>query len=163
MSVPNKNRRPLEKLPVIRVQIVREGGRSPKPLLVADSTDAGAIIAKYLECEDREHLVILMLDVKNHLIGVHTVSVGILNATLVAPREVFKAAILANAASIVVGHNHPSGDLTPSPEDIEVTNKLVDAGQVIGIDVLDHVIVAPTGGFLSLQKKGLIKGLGGKQ
>lgn len=149
-----------DNLPVVRVQIVRELQAQPKPLLISDSTDAGKIIAKYLEQEDREHFVILMLDVRNQLLGIHTVSIGILNATIVAPREVFKAAILANAASIILGHNHPSGDLTPSTEDIEVTTKLCEAGQIIGINVLDHVIVSAQGKSASLQKQGWIKGNG---
>lgn len=140
--------------------MVRESGPLPKPVLVVDSNDAGRLIAQYLEREDREHFVILMLDIKNQVLGIHTVSIGILNATIVAPREVFKAAILANAASIILRHNHPSGDLTPSQEDFDVTTKLCEVGKIMGIDVIDHVIVASDGRSVSLQKQGWIKGRG---
>jgi DNA repair protein RadC len=75
------------------------------------------------------------------VIGYYEVSRGTLDSTLVHPREVFKAAILANAAAIILTHNHPSGDPTPSPDDLALTQRLVQAGQIIGIDVLDHVIV----------------------
>ena len=97
-----------------------------------------------------------MLDVKNRVIGIHTVSIGTLNASLVSAREVFKAAILCNAASIILAHNHPSGDLTPSPEDIQVTDVLRKAGKLLDIEVLDHVIVGEEGSHSSLRRLGLI-------
>jgi DNA repair protein RadC len=108
--------------PVFRVQLVREAG--VKRTGISDAHDAVALLRRYLEHEDREHFVTLMLDVKNQVIGIHTVSIGNLNSAIVSPREVFKAAILANAASIILGHNHPSGDTTPSLEDIQVTETL---------------------------------------
>jgi DNA repair protein RadC len=113
-----------------------------------------ALLRRYLEHEDREHFVTLMLDVKNQVIGIHTVSIGNLNSAIVSPREVFKAAILANAASIILGHNHPSGDTTPSPEDIQVTEVLHHAGTLLHIDVLDHVIIGEEGAFCSLRRDG---------
>lgn len=127
---------------VVRVQLVRErhwptGNRCT----ISDAHDVAGIVRRYLELEDREHFVALLLDSKGAVTGIHTVSIGTLNAAMVSPREVFKAAILANAASIVVAHNHPSGDPTPSPEDEAVTEMLVNAGKLLGIEVLDHVIV----------------------
>ena len=88
--------------------------------------------------------------------GLHRAHVGSLNASIVHPREVMKCAILNNAASIIVGHNHPSGDPTPSREDIEVTKRLAEAGKILGIDVLDHVIVTYTGKNVSLKEKGYL-------
>jgi DNA repair protein RadC len=102
----------------------------------------------------REYFVSLMLDVKNQVIGIHTVSVGSLFAAIVSPREVFKAAILASAAAIIVAHNHPSGDVTPSPEDIQVTKTLKEAGKLLDIKVLDHLIVAEDEKWASLKKLG---------
>lgn len=113
------------------------------------------VFAEHLKHADREHFVVMMLCVQNRLIGVHTVSVGTLSAALVSPREVFKAAILANAASIVVGHNHPSGDPTPSPEDLAVTKVLRDAGELLDIPVLDHVVIGDGGRYSSLKRMGL--------
>jgi len=89
----------------------------------------------------KEHFIELCLDTKNQILKEETVSVGSLNANIVHPREVFKTALAESAAHIIVVHNHPSGDPTPSREDIEITKKLVEAGKIIGIDVLDHVII----------------------
>jgi DNA repair protein RadC len=106
--------------------------------------------------EDREVFLVLMLNTKNQVVGLHRAHVGSLNASIVHPREVMKCAILNNAASIIVGHNHPSGDPTPSREDIEVTKRLAEAGKIMGIEVLDHVIVTHTGKNVSLKEKGYL-------
>src|SRR5207302_8829691 len=90
---------------------------------------------------DREVFLALVLDGKNQLLGFNQVSVGSLSAALVHPREVFKAAILANAAAIILVHNHPSGDPEPSPEDRAITGRLKEAGELLGIKVLDHVVI----------------------
>lgn len=94
---------------------------------------------------DREVFLALHLDQKNRLNGVHLVSVGSLNASLVHPREVFKAAILSNAAAILVLHNHPSGDPVPSREDRDITARLKRSGETLGIPLMDHIIVALDG------------------
>ena len=103
---------------------------------------------------DRENFVCIFLNTKNKVIGRETIAVGTLNACLIHPREVFKAAIRRGAASIVVAHNHPSGDPTASFEDIQMTRRLVEAGELIGIEVLDHVIIGHHGKFESLKEKG---------
>lgn len=138
-------------VPVCRVQLVRETSRVLK-VTIEDAEDAAEAFAEHLAGVDREHLAILMLDAKNRLLGVHTVGIGTLNGALVAPREVFKAAILANAASIIVGHNHPSGDPTPSPEDYRVTECLKSAGELLEIPVLDHLVIGECGAFTSLRQ-----------
>nr|WAH99785.1 MAG: DNA repair protein RadC [Candidatus Methanoperedens sp.]WAH99969.1 MAG: DNA repair protein RadC [Candidatus Methanoperedens sp.] len=89
----------------------------------------------------KEHFVELCLDTKNQIIREDTISIGSLNANVVHPREVFRTALIESAAHIIVAHNHPSGDPTPSREDIEITKKLVETGKIMGIDVLDHVII----------------------
>ena len=139
--------------PVFRVQLVREAG--VKRTGISDAHDAMALLRRYLEHEDREHFVTLMLDVKNQVIGIHTVSIGNLNSAIVSPREVFKAAILANAASIILGHNHPSGDPTPSQADIAMTREVIDAAKVLRLSVHDHVIVGRDG-LTSFRAQGLI-------
>jgi DNA repair protein RadC len=98
--------------------------------------------------------VVLLLDVKHRVIAEEVVSIGILDGALIHPREVFKAAITANAAAIIVAHNHPSGDLKPSGQDAEVTRRLRKAGEILGIPVVDHVIVGPTGGHFSFREGG---------
>ena len=93
------------------------------------------------ERADREEFVVLLLDAKNKLLGFHVVSVGSLTSSVVHPREVYKVAILGNAAAIIFLHNHPSGDPTPSAEDLAITNRLRQVGDVLGIKVLDHVVI----------------------
>lgn len=105
--------------------------------------------------EAQEVFGILALNIKNVVVGLHVISKGTLNVSIVHPREVFKAAMLNNAAFIVCFHNHPSGDPGPSPEDIEFTERLVDAGELLGMEVLDHVIVGDNN-FASMKEKGLM-------
>ena len=98
------------------------------------------VLNEYIE-EDREAFATILLDTKLKPIGHYVVSTGTLNQSLVHPREVFKKAIVASAHAITLIHNHPSGDANPSNEDIQVTQRLVEAGELVGIEVLDHVIV----------------------
>ncbi|MDW7726071.1 MAG: DNA repair protein RadC [Candidatus Methanoperedens sp.] len=105
--------------------------------------------------QKKESFIELCLDTKNHIIKEETISIGTLNANIVHPRDVFKTALEESAASIIVAHNHPSGDPTPSREDIEITKKLIEAGKIIGIEVLDHVIIGD-GRHLSMKEAGYI-------
>lgn len=105
---------------------------------------------------DKEIFAIIMLDAKNRIIGVTKISQGTLNSSIVHPREVFKPALIAGAASIIVSHNHPSGDPTPSGEDVEATRRLCEAGRLVGVELLDHVIIGYAGTILSLKQKGLM-------
>jgi DNA repair protein RadC len=107
-----------------------------------------------LNNEHIEKFGILALDTKNNIIGVHIISMGSLNTSIVHPREVFKAAILNNANSIILFHNHPSGDTTPSGADISVTKMLVEAGKVMQVDVYDHIIVGEEN-YCSLKEMGI--------
>ncbi len=120
--------------------------------------DSPELVARYLQKrigrEKKEHFVILYLDTRNQLIT-NNVSIGTLDTSLVHPREVFAAAIQAQAAQVIIAHNHPSGDPEPSPEDIEITKDLAIAGKILGIELLDHVIVTGSG-FLSLRTKGVL-------
>lgn len=108
-----------------------------------------------LSNQAEEVLVMLVLDIKNKIIGAFEVSRGSLNSSIVHPREVFKRALLINGASIILGHNHPSGDTKPSKEDIEVTLRLKEGGRILGIEILDHVIVGDRE-YTSLKEIGVI-------
>jgi len=103
----------------------------------------------------KEHFVVLYLDTRNQEIRREVVSIGSLNASLVHPREVFEPAVRNSAAQVIVAHNHPSGDPDPSEQDKEVTRRLVQAGKVLGIELLDHVIVTRDG-FFSFREKNLL-------
>jgi DNA repair protein RadC len=115
--------------------------------------DVQKLLAPLLKRADREHFYVVLLSTKNHVLGVELVSVGSLSASIVHPREVFKPAILKSAAAIVVAHNHPSMDVTPSPEDMEFTRRLARAGDLLGIRLLDHVIVCEDA-YISLRDEG---------
>jgi DNA repair protein RadC len=116
--------------------------------------DVVELCAAQLRGLDREHFWSLSLNMKNRLLKMSEVSVGSLNASIVHPRELFKDAVKASAASVVVVHNHPSGDSTPSGADIQLTRRLVKAGDVLGIEVLDHVVIGDGGEYSSLQELG---------
>lgn len=103
----------------------------------------------------KEHFKLILLDTRNKIIGISTISIGTLNAGLVHPREIFKEAIIHNSASVVLAHNHPSGDPEPSDEDLTITNRLVKSGKILGIEVIDHIIIGKTG-FSSFKERGLI-------
>ena len=107
---------------------------------------------RYLQ---KEHFRVVLLDTKNQIIVAEEISVGTLNASIVHPRDVFKAAIKRNANSIILIHNHPSGDPTPSNEDINITNRLLEAGNLIGIRVLDHIIIGDNK-YISFKEKNII-------
>ena len=104
----------------------------------------------------KENFIVLYLDTKNKLIKEELISLGSLYGCIVHPREVFKVAISVSAKSIIVSHNHPSGDPKPSREDILITEKLVEGGKLLGIDVLDHVVIGDEGRYRSLRDEGFI-------
>ena len=124
--------------------------------VVRQPSNAAEIIQAVLNLQDEAQEVfgILTLNTKNAVAGVHVISIGSLGSTIVHPREVFKAAMLNNAASIVLFHNHPSGDTTPSAEDIGMTKRITEIGELMGIPVLDHVVIGD--GYTSLKERGLI-------
>jgi DNA repair protein RadC len=117
--------------------------------------DAAAIVMPQLRYESKEHFMALLLSTKNHVLAVPVISIGSLNASIVHPRELFREAISHSAASTILVHNHPSGDPTPSPEDISLTRRLVEAGQLLDISVLDHLIIGD-GKYVSMKEKGII-------
>ena len=143
-------------VPVYKVTLVREGRISCYQQQIRSSADASTLLHTYLADVDREYFVIILLNQKHRVIGVNTVSVGSLTASIVHPREVYKSAILSNAASIICGHNHPSTDCQPSREDRAITTRLVECGKLLGIPLIDHVIIGGEGRFFSFANEGLL-------
>ncbi|CAM3384430.1 DNA repair protein RadC [Hydrogenibacillus schlegelii] len=125
----------------------------PRPYVVRSAADAARLLMDRLRYLAQEHFVVLFLNAKYELIGDKTIFIGTLDASLVHPREVFREAIRRSAHSIILAHNHPSGDPTPSAEDVRVTGRLVQAGRLLGIEVLDHIIIGD-GVFRSLREDG---------
>jgi DNA repair protein RadC len=136
------------------VKIVREGTIPVLSETIRRPGDAAQILATHLAGADREHFIVLLLDSQNRVLAVNTVSIGSLDEAVVHPRETYKPAILMSAAAIIVGHNHPSGDVRPSMEDCAVTARLAEAGKILGIELLDSLVVAEGGAFHSLKENG---------
>lgn len=126
----------------------------PRPVIKSPD-DAAGLVMEEMRHFDREHFRALLLNTKNQVIGTDKVSVGTLNSSTVHPRELFRNAIKRSAASVILVHNHPSGDPTPSREDLDITERLREAGKIIGIEVLDHIIIGDNR-FTSFKAKGLI-------
>ena len=144
---------PSKRVQVVKIKLVRESSflygkrRVNSPL---EAYELGKIL---MEETDREQLLVCCLNTKNHPLNLHVVSIGSLNASIVHPREVFKAAVLSNAASIILFHNHPSGDPSPSSEDQTATERIRDCGRLMGIDLLDHIIIGEDT-YYSMREKG---------
>lgn len=141
-----------ESLPILRVIREREIQYNPRVPNVSTPENAISAAQAVLKDADRECLIVLLLDTRHKLIGCNIASIGTLDSSLAHPREIFKAAILANAKAIVLCHNHPSGEATPSPEDIRLTQKVIDAGHILGLPLLDHVIIGDAGRYTSLRQ-----------
>jgi len=122
---------------------------------VKTSGDVYQAFREHFASLDREQFVVVLLDNKNVILGFNVVSVGTINSSLVHPREVFKPAILANAAAVLLIHNHPSGDPEPSAEDKAITRRLKEAGEILGIKLLDHVVIGD-GHFVSFAEQQLL-------
>lgn len=136
-------------------ELKRRRYRGKRPPEVTNPRQAYAALRERVQDWSREHFLAIHLDARNGVVGVETVSVGSLTASIVHPREVFKPAIAVSAAGIILGHNHPSGDPDPSPEDLAITKRLVEAGRLLGIEVHDHLIFSRRT-FVSLRERGTL-------
>jgi DNA repair protein RadC len=128
---------------------------------ITDPQNVYEVLSKVLASENevdrmKEHFWILGLNTRNVIQYIDLVSLGTLGASLVHPREVFRFAIMKAISSLVMAHNHPSGDPEPSEEDLRITRRLIDAGRIVGIELLDHIIIGNGGGFHSFKERGLI-------
>jgi len=128
----------------IKVFMVCEGS---DPIVVGDPVSVYEAMREEVSRLDREVFYVVCLSARNEIIGRHLVSMGSLTGSVVHPREVFKPAILSNAAAVILVHNHPSGNPAPSSEDIQITKQLVEAGKILGIRVLDHLVLGGGQGY----------------
>jgi len=141
------------------LRVVKEnGGRYDLDKTINNPIAARNLFLEVAELDKRSEEVFVMatIDVQNKVTGLFEVSTGTLNSSLVTPREVFKRAILQNAAGIVLGHNHPSGNIDASSDDIQITKKLVKSGKILGVNVVDHIIVGSEGNYSSMKEKNQI-------
>ena len=144
-----------KRINIVSIKLVKESSFLYQTLTISSPKDAYEMIKDQLQDLDREQFIIACLNTKNEPTNISVVSVGTLNKAIVHPREVFKTAILSNAASIMAFHNHPSGDTTLSDQDIQLTHRLIEAGELLGIKLLDHLIIGG-GSFTSLKEKGYL-------
>ncbi|MBS6500665.1 MAG: DNA repair protein RadC [Clostridium sp.] len=145
-----------KRVDIVSLKVVKESSilyGNRKISSPSDAVDIGRIM---LDGSDREKLLLCCLNTKNEPNSLNIVSIGSLNSSIVHPREVFKLAILSNSASIILFHNHPSGDTNPSKEDINITKRIKEAGKIIGIDLIDHIILGDNERYTSLKEKGII-------
>ena len=142
-------------IPKVQISMVKEIYVSNTAYRCSEDVANSEIAEKELRNSDREKFICIHFSINNKIISYEVVSMGSLTSSIVHPREVFKAAILANAASVLFMHNHPSGETEPSIDDIEITNRLCKAGSILGINILDHVIITRDS-YLSFRQKGLI-------
>ncbi len=149
------NKQQAKRVDIISLKMVRESSFLYQQRKISSPGDAAFIMRSFLEESDRERFCVLCLDTKNQPSCIATVSIGTLNSSLVHPRETFQIAIMANSAAVILSHNHPSGDPTPSREDIQLTKRLAEAGELLDISVLDHIVIGSDGKYVSLKEKGL--------
>jgi DNA repair protein RadC len=123
--------------------------------IIRNPRDAAELLMPELRDAPQEHFKAVLLNTKGEVLKVKDITVGTLDSSLITPRDLFRVAIAANSASVIVAHNHPSGDPTPSQDDINVTHRLAQAGQMVGIEVIDHIIIGD-GIWVSLKERGLM-------
>jgi DNA repair protein RadC len=162
-KLPAKKKAPSENnqfIPIYRISMVRDRQVNFEDGHTNNSFKAHAIAKKMIEKygqPDREQFLVILMNTENKTIGINMVSTGSLSSTIVMPREVLKPAILGNAAGMILCHNHPGGQLKPSPEDMEVTRKIVFAAHIMGIKVHEHLIIASdTDEYFSMADNGMI-------
>ncbi|MTI61840.1 MAG: DNA repair protein RadC [Firmicutes bacterium] len=125
----------------VSIKLVKEAELDYGVDRLTSPADAARVLRRYIGEADREMFIVICLDIKNQLNSINTVSIGTLTSSLSHPREIFKTAILSNAAAILIAHNHPSGIPDPNRDDINITRKVQKAGDILGIDLLDHIII----------------------
>lgn len=140
-------------IPVYKIALVKEASIDMDEEKYCSPDQVAKMLSKYYAGADREHFVVVMLNGKNRIIGFNTVSIGSLNQATVHPREVFKPAVASSAATVILSHNHPTGDPEPSLEDRMMTDKLKAAGDILGIKVLDHMIMGAGEKYFSFSEE----------
>lgn len=146
---------PRKRIGIVSIKMVREKNVLFDIRIIKSPKDAEKLGRMFLENADREEFMICCLDIKNKPTLINIVSIGSLTSSVIHPREVFKVAVLSNASSIIFFHNHPSGDESPSDEDICITERLKKCGDIMGIDVEDHIIIGDKN-YFSFKKEGLL-------
>lgn len=152
----SEKKQPRKRIEVISLKVVKESTMLYEPRKITSPKDAVKLAKKFLENLDREQVINIFLNSKNEFTAVEIVSIGSLNASIIHPREIFKGAISSNSASLIIAHNHPSGNPNPSKEDINITKRLIECGELLGVDVLNHIIIGNDDRYYSMKENSLI-------
>nr|WP_302595408.1 JAB domain-containing protein [uncultured Cellulosilyticum sp.] len=142
-----------KRVDIVQVKMVKERSVLYLARRIQSTSDADELVRQFLEELDREAMIVIALNAKSEPTCLQVISIGSISASIVHPREVFKVAILSNAYSILLAHNHPSGDTTPSQEDIKITKRIKSASEIMGIPLLDHLIIG-CDGYYSFKENG---------
>lgn len=151
----SKDNQPAKRINIVSIKMVRVASVLYDIRKIDSPKDGAELGKRFLDDLDREQLIVCCLDTKNQPTAINIVSVGSLNTSIVHPREVFKPAILSNSASIILFHNHPSGDPAPSREDISITERIKESGNILGIKLIDHIIIG-NDSYCSLKERGIV-------
>ncbi len=146
---------PRKRVSIIKTTIIKERTMLYGARQINTPVLAAGLARDLFANADRELLVVASLDTKCNPLSLEIAAIGNINTCIVSPRETFKSAILSNAVNIMIFHNHPSGDCTPSNEDIAVTKRLIEVGELLGIPLLDHIIIGGDNSYLSLRENGI--------
>lgn len=146
---------PAKRVDIVSLRLVKESSLLYKDRAIRSPQDGYNLFKQFLGELDREYFVVMCLDVKNQPTAINVCHIGNLNSCIVSPREIMKTAILSNAASLILLHNHPSGHAKPSQEDIDVTRRLKEVGNIMGIEVIDHLVIGDDS-FVSLKEEGYL-------
>lgn len=148
-----KKQSPAKRVNIVSLKLIKEGSVLYDVRRLTTPADAAGLGRLFLADLDREQVLVCCLDNKNQPVSINVVSIGTINCSEVHPREVFKTAVLSSAASIILFHNHPSGDPEPSQEDLAVSKRIEAAGEVLGIGLLDHIIIGSEDSYCSLKER----------
>lgn len=159
---PAKKRVPAKRVDIVSIkqsqlEVCKESSILYEGREVTNSSRAAELLNHFLLDNDREQMVVISLNSKNEPVNMSLISIGSLNSAIAHPREVFKIAVKSNANALILGHSHPSGNTTVSDADQAITEKLIDAGELIGIPVLDHLIIGGKDNFISMREEGYFK------
>ena len=148
----DKKKIPAKRVGIVSLKLIKENSVLYETRTIRSPYDAYKLIKNFLIDSDREKFVVACLDTKNQPVNVSVVSIGSVNSAIVHPREVFKVAMLSNASKIICFHNHPSGNLKCSKEDENITNRLKECGEILGIELVDHIIVGDNDTYFSFKE-----------
>ena len=152
MITIDKKKIPAKRVGIVSLKLVKESSVLYETRTISSPYDAFKLIKNFLINSDREKFVVACLDTKNQPVNISVVSIGSVNSVIVHPREVFKVAMLSNASKIICFHNHPSGNLKCSKEDENITNRLKECGEILGIELVDHIIVGDNDTYFSFKE-----------